>query len=257
MGTQFQSLTRARTCVRELVQQYSAWTVDITISFAKCDCSCTTGFLRPIPRVAQTSPCPCILRTDTDRYAPLCTPRSPSGRQLHCCGFSTWSFIGPKPNPNHNPKHNTQLTPNPISNWTLYFTPNFAKALNTALEGDHGNGVAWALSTSLDWTVTLAKAFSPWGPNSKIWQQHPQGFEYWCNNTQHGTWNITMSFQKRDYNCTRGFLSLTEGRPIHLPGLGTQRLILTGTLLCVLHSALQGDNCSAVRSVPGACWVRT
>ena len=42
--------------------------------------------------------------------------------------------------------------------------------------------------------------------------------------------------------------------PIELSGLGTQRLILTGTLPCALHSALQEYNCTAVGSAPGASW---
>ena len=36
----------------------------------------------------------------------------------------------------------------------------------------------------------------------------------------------------------------------YLFGNGNQTLILTGTFLCVLHSAHRGDNCSAVGSVP-------
>ena len=42
--------------------------------------------------------------------------------------------------------------------------------------------------------------------------------------------------------------------PIDVCGLGSQRLILTGTLPCALHSALRGDFCPAVRSAPGASW---
>ena len=167
--------------------RHGTW--NITISFAKCDCSCTTGFQRTIPRVAQTSLWPWILWSDTDRHTPLCTLFIPSERQLHCCGFSAWSLLGPKTNPNRNPKHNLQLTPNPICNWTLYLTPTFSRALNTALDGDHETGVASALSTSLDWTLILPKAFSPWGPNSKIWKQHPQGFDNWWKilSMEHGT----------------------------------------------------------------------
>ena len=43
-----------------------------------------------------------------------------------------------------------------------------AWALTSALEGDHETGVASALATSLDQTLTLAEALSPWGPNSNV-----------------------------------------------------------------------------------------
>ena len=42
-----------------------------------------------------------------------------------------------------------------------------AWALTSALEGDHETGFASALATSLARTLTLAKALSSWGPNSK------------------------------------------------------------------------------------------
>ena len=37
-------------------------------------------------------------------------------------------------------------------------------------------------------------------------------------------------------------------------GLGSQRGILTGTVLCALNSALRGDHCPAVGSAPGTSW---
>ena len=37
-------------------------------------------------------------------------------------------------------------------------------------------------------------------------------------------------------------------------GHGRKRLTLTGTLTYALNSALQGDNCTAVVSAPGASW---
>ena len=42
--------------------------------------------------------------------------------------------------------------------------------------------------------------------------------------------------------------------PIDVCGLGSQSMILTGTLPCALHSALRGDFCPAERSAPGASW---
>ena len=37
-------------------------------------------------------------------------------------------------------------------------------------------------------------------------------------------------------------------------GLGSQRGILTGTVPCALISALRGDHCPAMCSVPGTSW---
>ena len=51
---------------------------------------------------------------------------------------------------------------------TLQLSHLVAWALTSALEGDHETGVASALATSLDRTLTLAKALSPWGPNSNV-----------------------------------------------------------------------------------------
>ena len=43
-----------------------------------------------------------------------------------------------------------------------------AWGLTSALERDHESGVATALATSLDRTLTLAKALPSWGPNSNV-----------------------------------------------------------------------------------------
>ena len=47
---------------------------------------------------------------------------------------------------------------------------------------------------------------------------------------------------------------LLEQGPIDVCGLGSQSRILTGTVPCVLNSALRGDHCPAVGSAPGASW---
>ena len=47
---------------------------------------------------------------------------------------------------------------------------------------------------------------------------------------------------------------LLDQGPIDVCGLGSQRLILTGTLPCALNSTLRGDHCPAVGSAPGASW---
>ena len=50
----------------------------------------------------------------------------------------------------------------------LHLSRLLAWALTSALEGDHETGVASALATSLDRTLTLAKALPSWGPNSNV-----------------------------------------------------------------------------------------
>ena len=72
----------------------------------------------------------------------------------------------PKTNPTQNwdppPKPKPASIPNPA------IEPLLACTLTSALEGDQETGVASALATSLDRTLTLAEALSPWGPNSKV-----------------------------------------------------------------------------------------
>ena len=47
----------------------------------------------------------------------------------------------------------------------LHLSRLLAWALTSALEGDHETGVGSAQASSLDRTLTLAKALSPWVPN--------------------------------------------------------------------------------------------
>ena len=83
---------------------------------------------------------------------------------------------------------------------------------------------------------------------TRTWEENP------CRNTRHAICNITMSFSKSNYSCTRGYLRPTRRVTHILSCIRNQRLILTGTLPCVLHSALRGENCTVVGSVPGGFW---
>ena len=47
---------------------------------------------------------------------------------------------------------------------------------------------------------------------------------------------------------------LLDQGPIEVCGRGSQRRILAGTVPCALNSALRGDHCPVVCSVPGASW---
>ena len=48
--------------------------------------------------------------------------------------------------------------------------------------------------------------------------------------------------------------SLLDQGPIEVCGRGSQGQIVAGTVPCALNSALRGDHCPVVCSVPGASW---
>ena len=50
---------------------------------------------------------------------------------------------------------------------------------------------------------------------------------------------------------------LLDQVPIDMFGLGSQRQILTGTILCALNSSLRGDQCPAMCLALGASWELT
>ena len=50
----------------------------------------------------------------------------------------------------------------------LHFSRLLGWSLPSTLEGDHETRVASSLATSLDRTLTLAKALPSWGPNSNV-----------------------------------------------------------------------------------------
>ena len=107
-------------------------------------------------------------KRDPDRHRPLCPQLSPSGRPLPCCGFGAWTSwdltltltlprTGTLPRNLSLPRY-----------LNLQLSRLLASALTSAFEGDHETGVALALVTSLDRTLTLAKALSPSGHNSNV-----------------------------------------------------------------------------------------
>ena len=71
---------------------------------------------------------------------------------------------------------------------TLHLSILVSCALTSALEGDHETRVASALATSLEQSVTVAKAPSLLGPNSSVCQQHAPGVQKRCRLTRHRTW---------------------------------------------------------------------
>ena len=120
---------------------------------------------------------------------------------------------------------------------TLHLSRLVAWALTSALEGDHETSVASALATSLSRTLTLAKAVSPWGPNSYVRQHLGPGVQKRCGLTRHGTWKLTAGvFPGPAAAALEDSGGHLDQGPVDVCGLGSQRLILTGTLPCALHS---------------------
>ena len=136
------------------------------MSFPRPGCNGARGFRRPPPGGANRSVWAWQPKTDPERHSPLCPHLSPSGRPLPCCGFGAWSLL--VPNPNHTPDMDPTPKPMPASKPNPAFEPPSGMALTTALEGYQKTRVFSALATSPDRTLNLAKALSPWGPNSIV-----------------------------------------------------------------------------------------
>ena len=138
-------------------KRHGTW--KLTMSFPRPSCSCPKGFRRP-PRPRAEHVWPWQPKREPDQHGPKCPQLSPSGRPLPCCGFGAWNLLGPNPNPNPKPK--PASIPNPAIDCLL------AWALTSALERDHETAVSSAMPVSLEKTLTLANAQSPWGPNCNV-----------------------------------------------------------------------------------------
>ena len=70
----------------------------------------------------------------------------------------------------------------------------------------------------------------------------------------HSSWNLEAHHvvSHPGYSCPKRFQRPPDQGPIDLGGLGSQRLILTGTLPCALNLAFQGVHFTSVGSVPRA-----
>ena len=168
MGTQFQRLTASRAWVPEAVQADSARNLEAPHVVSQAWLQLPRGFRRP-PRpreeehVWQWQP-----KRDPDRHRPLCPQLSPLRRPLPCCGSApgtSWDLTQTLTLPR------TGTLPRKLSlprSLILHLSRLLAWALTSALEVDHETGVASALATSLDRTLTLAKALPSWGPNSNV-----------------------------------------------------------------------------------------
>ena len=146
----------------------------------------------------QTKPHP-------DRHRPLCPHLSPWGDHCPVVGSASgasWELTLTLTLPRTVTLHRNLSLPQTL---TLQLSRLLAWALTSPLEGDHETGVATALAMSLDRTVTLAKALSPWGPNSNVRKYHAPGVQKRWRLTRHGNWKLTMSFPTPGCTCPRGF----------------------------------------------------
>ena len=168
MGTQLKRLTAPRAWDPEAVQTDSARNLEAHHVVSHARLQLPRGFQRP-PRPREEQPVwPWRAKRDPDRHRPLCPQLSPWGRPLPYCGFGAWRQQVPNPNLNTTVIRDPRPKPSLPRYLILHLSCRLAWALTSALEGDQGTGVTSALATSPDRTLTLAKALSPWGPNSNV-----------------------------------------------------------------------------------------
>ena len=168
MWTQFQRLTASLDWGPQEVQTDSARNLEAHHVVFQARLQLLRGLRRPPRPRADPRVWPLQPKTDPDRHRPLCPQLSPSGRPLPCCGFCAWRLLGPNPNTNPTPNWDPPPKPKPASIPKPEIDRLLPQALTSALEGDHETAVALALAVSLDPTLTLANAQSPWGPNSNV-----------------------------------------------------------------------------------------
>ena len=146
MGTQIRRLTTPHAWAPRAVQADSGvWKLEAHHVVSKAWLQLSERILKASSTRGQ---CMCLAFSAKDRSSP---------EALACCG---------RPNPNPSPTMNQTLHRNlSLSRYlTLQLSCLLARALTSVLEGVHENRVALALATSLDRTLTLAKAISPVDP---------------------------------------------------------------------------------------------
>ena len=88
---------------------------------------------------------------------------------------------------------------------TMHLSGLVASVLTSALEEGQVTRVASALATSLDRTLTLAKALIHGDPIPSSEKNHEPGFQKRCRLTRDGTWKVTMSISRPGCSCPRGY----------------------------------------------------
>ena len=218
-------------------------------------CSCPRGFLWPALPWNHRLLWRLQPKSDPDRHPPLCPPLSPSRRHCPAVGSApgtSWDLT---------------LTLNPPRTGTRHRNLSLPRTLTLHLS----RLVAWALTAALEGISRDQSRFGPGdvpGPNPNP--------SYGCLPVQtqfqrvttprawdpeavqaHSAWNPEAQSRgspRPGCSCPGGFRRPPRPGPMDVCGLGSQSMILTGTLPCALHSALRGDFCPAVRSAPGASW---
>ena len=168
MGTQFQRLTASHAWGPEAVQADSARNLEAHHVVSQARLPLPRGLRRP-PRPRRNSMCgrgsqrgiltgtvPCALNSAL--RGDNCTA---VGLAPGSAGDLTLTLTLPR----------TGTRPRNLSlprSLILHFSRLLAWALTSALQGDHDTGVASVVATSLERTLTLAKALPSWGPNSNV-----------------------------------------------------------------------------------------
>ena len=166
--TQFQRLKTPRAWGPEAVQAHAAWNMEAHHVVSQAWLQLPERIPEAPPSGADRSVRPWQAKRDLDRHCPLCPQCRPTQRPRPCCGYGAWSSWELTPTLTLRQTGNLHRNLSLPRTLILHLSCLRAWALTSAIEGHHENGVALALATSLDRTLTLAEALSPWGPNSKV-----------------------------------------------------------------------------------------
>ena len=141
------------------VPRHGAW--NLTMSFCRPGCSCLRELLSPTRPVAHRFAWPGSQRLNVPGPLPCALNLAHSGDHCHCCGFSTWSLLGPNliPTPNRKPQPN----PNPILKPNQTIDPRCLLVPYFILLARSRDWSCFGPGNVLDPTLTLAQTLSQWG----------------------------------------------------------------------------------------------
>ena len=147
-----------------------------------------------------------VILTDT---VPCALNSAPWGDHCPAVGSAPGNSW-PNPNPNPTPTRDPPPKPRPASITDPAILPPSGIGSHFSLKRDYETAVISDLAMSLDLTLTLSNAQSPWGSNST----HLKTPRAWGPEAvqAHVAWNLelTMSFPRPRCSCLRGFRRLLD-----------------------------------------------
>lgn len=134
---------------------------------------------------------------------------SPLDEPLHCWGIRSWRVLGsyssPNPNSYPSPTLNTHWNPTPKQAPFI--------ALISAIQRDQGSGIAPALVTPLDRSLTLAKTRFPMGTQFLRLRKPRTWVPKEVQDDSAGHKKHTMPFPKHGCSCMRDLLRPSYNLP--------------------------------------------